>query len=273
MSNTTIIKPGEDSLVGEVREFWDYRELLYFFVWREIKVRYKQTFFGVGWAILQPFLTMIVFTIFFGKIAKIPSEGIPYPIFSYSALLLWTFFTTAVTFSGNSLVGSAHLITKVFFPRLIIPFSSALSAIVDYLIAMIILVAMMFYYGIFPSKTIIYLPIIWFLGFLCSIGFGLWLSSLNVKYRDIRFIIPFFIQLLLFATPVIYPTSILPENISWLLNLNPISPVIDAHRAALLGYKAIDWGTLALSGALSSLIFVTGLIYFRKTERFFADII
>jgi lipopolysaccharide transport system permease protein len=268
-----IIKRTQGWISLGLQDLWNYRELLYFLIWRDIKVLYKQTVIGAAWAILQPLLTMVVFTIFFGKLAKIPSEGIPYPIFSYSGLLIWTYFSSGVSSSANSLVGSANLITKVYFPRLIIPLSSTLSGIVNYFIALVILIFMMFYYGFLPNLSIVLLPIIVFLASISATGLGLWLSALNVKYRDVRYAIPFFIQLLLFATPVIYPTTILSEKFRWLLSLNPISGIIDAHRACLLGYKSIDWPSLFISTAMTLLIFASGLVYFRKTERFFADVI
>jgi len=270
---SVIIKPSKGWEIYAFKDLWNYRELLYFLIWRDIKVRYKQTAIGAGWAILQPVLTMIIFTIFFGKIAKIPSEGIPYPIFCFSGLLLWTYFSTAVSNSGNSLIGSANLITKVYFPRLIIPLSSALAGMVDYFIAFVTLILMVFLYGFFPNFSFILLPITIFLGFISATGLGLWLSALNVKYRDVRYAIPFFIQLLLFATPVIYPATMLPEKFRWLLALNPISGIIDAHRACILGHKPVDWLSLGISTAVTLLIFISGLLYFRGTERFFADVI
>ena len=272
MSNIQIIKPGKGWLSIDLKELWFFRELLFLFVWRDIKVRYKQTVFGAAWAIMQPFLTMVVFTIFFGRIAGIDSEGIPYPIFSYSGVLLWTYFSSSVNNSGNSLLGNSHILTKAYFPRLYIPISSSMGGLVDYLIAFVILILMMFYYGIFPNYNLIFLPLVVFLSFLCASGFGLWLSALNVKYRDIRYILPFFIQLMLFATPVIYPPSIFPKY-AWLLDFNPMSGIIDAHRACILGYKSVDWASLSLSTAITLVIFISGLFYFRKTENFFADII
>jgi len=270
--NTLVIEPRKSLLKLDLRELWNFRELLYFLVWRDIKVRYKQTFIGAFWAILQPFFTMVVFTIFFGKIAKIPSDNVPYPIFSYSGLILWTYFSSAVSNSSNSLVGSSNLISKVYFPRLIVPLSSAISAAVDYFIATSILVLMMFYYGIFPNIQIIYLPIILLLTFLSATGFGLWLSALNVKYRDVRFVLPFFIQLLMFLTPVIYPISFIPEKFKWILYLNPVGGLINAHRALVLGQE-VDYLYLLSSIIISFLLIITGLAYFKKTESFFADII
>lgn len=274
MSNEVIvIKPSKGWSAINLRDLWQYRELLYFLTWRDIKVRYKQTLIGAGWAILQPLFTMIIFTIFFGKMARVPSEGVPYPIFSYAGLLLWVYFSGAVTNSGNSLVGSANLITKIYFPRLIMPLSSALAGILDYFIALSILVVMMLYYQIRFSPLLLLLPVLVILAFLAATGLGLWLSAINVKYRDVRYAIPFFIQLLLFATPVIYPTSILPEKYRWLLALNPMSGIIEAHRACILAHQPINWSSLGISIASTFLLFITGAFYFRRMERFFADII
>lgn len=272
-TDTVIIKPRNKWISIDFNELWKYRELLYFLVWRDVKVRYKQTVIGAGWAIIQPFVTMIIFTIIFGNIAKIPSDGVPYPIFSYSGLLLWIYFSTSVSSSSNSVVGSSNLITKIYFPRLIIPLTSSLAGMVDYCIAFIILVLMMIYYGITPGFSIIFLPIVLFLTFITATGFGLWFSSLNVKYRDVHHALPFFIQLLLFATPVIYPLTFVPDKYRWLLSLNPMSGVIEVHRACILGNKTIDLNTLSISVSISLIIFISGLFYFRRTERYFADII
>jgi len=272
-NNVIVIKPSRGWSAINFKDLWSFRELLYFLTWRDIKVRYKQTLIGAGWAILQPFFAMIVFTIFFGKMAKVPSEGIPYPIFSYAGLLLWTYFSTAVTHSGNSLVGNERLVTKVYFPRLIIPLSSSIAGILDYFIALSILILMIFYYNITVSPFLLMLPFLLFFAFIAATGLGLWLSAINVKYRDVRYAIPFFIQLLLFATPVIYPTSILPEKFRWLLSLNPISGIIDAHRTCILAHHPINWQSLGISVAMTLLIFITGAFYFRRVERFFADII
>jgi lipopolysaccharide transport system permease protein len=268
-----IIEPIHGLFRFGLCEVLQYRELLYFLTWRDLVVRYKQTVIGVLWAILQPFLTMITFSIFFGRYMKVPSEGIPYPIFSYSGLLLWIFFSSALTNSGNSLIGNSNLITKVYFPRSIIPLSSTIASFVDYFIALGVLIAMMFYYGVFPKTQFIFLPIVLLSAFISTAGFGLWLSALNVKYRDIRYAIPFIIQILLFVTPVIYPVSILPEKFRWILALNPMSGIIDAHRACILGYKAINWSLFLISSFAGALILITGITYFRKTEDFFADII
>jgi lipopolysaccharide transport system permease protein len=267
-----IIRPSKGWVPLNLKALWEYRELLYFLTWRDIKVRYKQTFLGAAWAIIQPVFTMVVFTIFFGRIAKIPSDGVPYPIFSFSGLLIWTYFSAAVNSSSNSLVGSAHLITKVYFPRLIVPLSSALTGLVDYFIAMNILMVMMFCYGFSLGASILVLPLIILFAFLLATGMGLWLSALNVKYRDVRYIIPFFIQLLLFATPVIYPSTILPEKYRWLLMLNPVSGLVEAHRACFLSHQPIPWDSLMISIIVGVAIFIGGLFYFKRMERFFADL-
>jgi len=272
-TDTLIIEPRKSNLSWDLKELWRYRELLFFLVWRDVKVRYKQTVVGFGWAIIRPLLTMVVFTIFFGKVAKVPSDGFPYPIFSYSGLLLWTYFSQALSNSSDSLVGSSNLISKVYFPRIIIPLASSLSAVVDYAIASVILLLMMLYYKIFPNINIILLPVILVFTFLITTGMGLWLSALNVKFRDVRYVLPFFIQLLIFLTPVIYPVDFIPDRFRWLIYLNPIAGLIDAHRACILGYETLNFGLLFISLIVGIIIFATGLNYFRKTESFFADII
>lgn len=274
MSTTRIIiKPSSGWLPLDLKALWEYRELLYFLTWRDVKVRYKQTLIGAGWAILRPFLSMIVFTIFFGRMAKVPSEGVPYPIFSYSALLLWTYFSGSVTMSSNSLVGQANIITKVYFPRLIMPLASTLAGLLDYLIALSILIIMMFYYHTPVSPSLLLLPFLVLCAFFAATGVGLWLSAINVKYRDVRYAVPFLIQIWLFATPVIYPTSMLPEKFRWVLSLNPMTGLIEAHRACILGHQSINWQSLVISLAMTLLIFITGAFYFRRMERTFADII
>ena len=272
-SDVTIITPSPGWRMINIGELIRYRELLYFLTWRDIKVRYKQTLLGVTWAILQPFFTMVIFTLFFGKIAKLPSDGTPYPIFYYSALLLWTYFANGVSFSANSLVGGANLITKIYFPRLLMPMASTVAGLLDYIIALSILVVMMFWYHITPTLTMFLLPFLMLCGFMAATGVGLWLSAMNVRYRDIRYVIPFLIQLWLFATPVIYPTSMLPERFRWLLSLNPMGGVIEAHRACILGNKPIDWNSLLVSVGMILVIFISGAFYFKRMERSFADII
>ena len=268
-----IIKPKKGLLSIDIHEMLEYKELLFFLALRQIQIRYKQTLMGASWAMLQPFFTMIVFTLIFGGLAKMPSEGIPYPLFSYSGLLLWTYFANSVGQSGNSLVANSSFISKIYFPRLFIPTSTCLAGLVDYCIAMIILVFMMVYYQFMPNISIIILPLVVFVTFILASGMGYWLSSICVKYRDIQFILPFFISLLMFTTPVIYPPSMVGEQYQWLLTLNPMTGLIDAHRACLLGHQSVDFATLGVSIVISSVIFVTGIIYLKNTEKYFADLI
>ena len=256
-----------------IKEFWQYRELFFFLVWRNVKVRYKQTLLGASWAVIQPFFTMIVFSLFFGKLAKMPSDGVPYPIFSYCALLPWTYFSLAVSQAGNSLVGHAHLITKVYFPRVAIPVSATLSGLVDLFIASFVLLGMMFYYRIPIGWGLLLCPALVVPLVMLALGVGMILASLNVKYRDIKYTIPFILQMWLFITPIIYPTSIIPERLRFLVALNPVAGIIDAFRASILPTRQVDWQSLGISIALSLFIFVAGLVYFRKTERHFAYII
>jgi lipopolysaccharide transport system permease protein len=269
----TIIEPKKGWVPLDLKEIWDYRELLYFLTKRDIKVRYKQTILGGLWAIIQPVFTMIVFTIFFGRLAKIPSEGIPYPIFVYAGLLPWTYFANAVSASGNSLVGSANLITKIYFPRLIVPASASLAGLLDFFIATLILGVMMIYYQFIPGIGILLFPFLVGLTFLCAVGAGLWLSALNVQYRDIRYAIPFLIQIWMFVSPVIYPVSMVNEKYQWILALNPMGGVINAYRASILGHIDIDWGLLGISTAIIMMIFLSGLYYFRRMEKIFADVV
>jgi len=256
-----------------VSEFWRYRELFYFLVWRDIKVRYKQTVLGAAWAIIQPFFTMVVFTLFFGRLAKMPSDGIPYPLFSYSALVPWTYFAGALSLAGNSLVGNANLLTKVYFPRVTIPASAVLSGLVDFGLASIVLVGMMFYYKIKLSWGLLLWPVLVVPLVLVALGVGMILASLNVKYRDIKYTMPFIIQLWLFLTPIIYPTSIIPERFRFLAACNPLTGIIEAFRASLLPTRQVDWQLLGVSVALALIIFVVGSLYFKNTEKYFADIV
>lgn len=268
-----IIKAKKGFLSVDLHEIWEYRELLFFLTLRQIKVRYKQTIMGASWAVLQPFLTMIVFTIIFGNFAKIPSENIPYPIFSYSGLVLWTYFSTSLSQAGNSLVSNTSLVTKVYFPRLFIPTSSCLAGLLNYAVAMSIIVLMMVYYKFVPNIKIIIVPFVVLTTFILASGISYWLSSICVKYRDIKFILPFFIQLLMFTAPVIYPPNIVSEKYRWLLYLNPMTGLINAHRASLLGYKEVNFTTLGFSIIISLFIFVTGIIFLKNTEKGFADLI
>ncbi|AAM30353.1 Polysaccharide ABC transporter, permease protein [Methanosarcina mazei Go1] len=268
-----VIRPKYGLLDLNWQELKEYRELLFFLALREIKIRYKQTIMGASWALLQPFFTMIVFTLIFGRLAQMPSDGIPYPIFSYSGLLLWTYFSNALSQSSNSLVDNAPLLSKVYMPRIFIPTAPCLSGLLDYGIAMSILAIMMVYYRFVPGISILLLPLIILLTFMLASGVGYWLSSICVKYRDVKFILPFFIQLLLFVSPVIYPANIVGENLQWLLYLNPLTGLISAHRACLLGHIPVDFVGLGISAVLTVVIFVSGILYLRSTEKYFADLI
>jgi len=267
-----IIEPRKGWLGLNWREIWKYRELSYFLTWREVKVRYKQTVLGFLWAFIQPFLKMVVFSIIFGRLAKMDSEGFPYPIFVYAGLLPWQFFAESLNRSSQSVVGSANLITKVYFPRLIIPLSSVGACLVDFAISFSILIGLMLYYGIMPTfATFMVLPLV-LLTIFTALGLGTLLSALNVAYRDFRYVIPFMVQIWMFATPVIYPVKIVPRNWQWLLSLNPMSGIVDAYRSAILG-KPLAWGNLAISLGVAFLGFLSGLMYFRRFEREFADIV
>ncbi|MFA5294473.1 MAG: ABC transporter permease [Methanoregulaceae archaeon] len=268
-----VIRPKYGIFDLNWKELAEYHELLYFLSLRQLKVRYKQTVMGASWAMLQPFFTMIVFTLIFGGLAGLPSEGIPYALFSYSGLLLWIYFSGALGNAANSLVGNAALLSKVYIPRIFIPVAPCIAGVVDYLIAMVILAGMMVYYQFTPPVTIVLLPVIVLLTLLLAAGAGFWLSSISVKYRDVQFVLPFFIQLLLFASPVIYPTDIVGENLQWLLSLNPLTGLINAHRAVLLGHVPVDYASLAVAAVITVLIFVTGILYLRRTEKFFADLV
>ena len=256
-----------------LKEYIDYRELFFFLVWRDIKIRYKQTILGASWAVIQPFFTMVVFTLFFGKLAKMPSDGIPYPIFSYSALLPWIYFSGALANAGNSLISNVNLITKIYFPRAIIPASAALSGLVDFAIAFLLLLGMMVYYQIAPTWELLLWPVLLIPLVVLAVSGGMILAALNVNYRDIKYAIPFGIQICLFITPVIYPTSIIPEKYQFLLALNPLTGIIENCRSALIPTRQIDWHAFGISTGIIGLIFIFGIFYFKKTERTFADII
>ena len=266
------IRAGGALAAIDLKSLWAYRELLYFLTWRDVKVRYKQTALGAAWAIIQPLFTMIIFSIFFGKLANMPSDGIPYPLFAYTALMPWIFFSNAVTSSGNSLVGSANLITKVYFPRMIIPGAAVAAGLVDLMVAFGILVILMSYYGVGATWNLLMLPALIGLTTLLAIGVGMWTSALNVKYRDIRYALPFAIQLLMFATPIIYPVSLIPERWRWLLNLNPLTGIIEGYRATFFG-RPFNWPMLAISAAITLALLVYAAFYFRRMERTFADIV
>lgn len=255
-------------------DLWRYRELFYILAWRDIAVQYKQTIMGVLWAVLRPLLTMMIFVVVFGKIAKLPSEGIPYPIFVFAAMLPWTFFATAFSSAGNSLIGNANLISKVYFPRLIIPAASIIVAIVDFLISFTILITLMFWYSSFPTWHMLTLPLFLLLGFFAAFGSGLFIASLNVKYRDFKFIIPFVVQLGLYISPVAFSTTLVPEKYQLLYYMNPMVAVIDGFRWAVSGGKtAFNMTEVIVSITVVSLLCLFGTIYFRKTEKTFADVI
>ena len=275
----TRIEPSRGWVSLQLRDLWEYRELLYFLVWRDVKVRYKQTVLGAAWAIIQPFFTMVVFTIFFGKMAKVGSDGLPYPIFSYAGLLPWTFFAHGLSQSSNSLVGSSGLIKKVYFPRLVIPISSVLSGVVDFVIAFSVLLGMMAWYGIWPNGAIVFLPLLLLLAFATALGVGMWLSALNVQFRDIRYVVPFFVQLWLFVTPVIYPSSKAIPYIEklglpgWFLGLNPMAGVVEGFRWALLSTNTTPGPIILTSSLVALCLLVSGTFYFRRMERTFADVV
>lgn len=270
---TTIIRPKKLFSFRDIREIWDYKELLYFLTWRDLKVRYKQTAIGVTWAILQPFITMFVFTVFFGNLANVPSDGVPYSIFVYIGLIFWQFFSGALASTSSVLVANQSIITKIYFPRLLLPISSVITQLVDSAIASIILIGLMFYYHYMPNLMgIIILPILVIISFMASVGGGLILASINVKYRDVRYILPFFIQILLFLTPVIYPASIAGKY-SWIMAINPMTGVIQNARAALLGTAPINWLLILISFIACMVLLFIGIYVFKKVERYFADII
>jgi homopolymeric O-antigen transport system permease protein len=268
-----IIQPSRGFVSLKLFELWEYRELLYFLTWRDIKVRYKQTALGAAWAIIQPFLTMVVFSLFFGKLARVPSDGIPYPIFSYAALVPWSLFAYGLGQASNSLVGSANLIQKVYFPRLVIPISSVLSGLLDFLLAFAVLLAMMWFYGITPTVNVIWLPALVLLALVAALGVGLWFSALNVQYRDIRYTLPFITQFWMFASPIAYPSSLLSEPWRTVYGLNPMVGVVEGFRWALLGTNTAP-GPVIIASTLATLsILVGGAFYFRRMEKTFADVV
>ena len=271
--NCNVIRPPRGWIALKLRELWEYRELLYFLTWRDIKVRYKQTVLGAAWAIIQPFMTMVIFSIFFGRLSKIPSDGVPYPIFSYAALVPWTFFANGLNQSSNSLVHSANLIRKVYFQRLVIPISSILSGVVDFILAFMVLVGMMLFYGIVPTANIFLLPFFLLLAFTTVLGTGLWLSALNVQFRDVRYVMPFLSQFWFFATPVAYPSSLLSEPWRTLYGLNPMAGVVDGFRWALLGTEAASVPMMLVSGLVAVILLISGMFYFQKMETTFADVV
>jgi len=267
------IAPPRGWLELNLREIWEYRELLYFFVWRDLKIRYKQTAIGAAWAVLQPFLTMIVFSLFFGALAGIPSHGVPYPIFYFSALLPWMYFAGALQNATNTVVEQQRVITKVYFPRLVLPLAAVLSGLVDLAIGFVVFLGMMLYYGMTPQAIILLLPGFLLLGVLTALGVGLWLSALNAIYRDVRYVLPFLIQFWMFASPVAYPSSLVPERWRWLYGLNPMAGVIEGFRWALTGQGQPPNLLLAASAAAVVLLVAGGVVYFQKMETTFADVV
>jgi lipopolysaccharide transport system permease protein len=266
------IQPGGAWSALNLRELWTYRELLYFLIWRDVKIRYKQTALGAAWAVIQPLFTMLIFTLIFSRVAGIRSDGIPYPIFAFAALLPWTFFANAITSSGNSLVSSAHLITKVYFPRLLIPAAAVGAGLVDFAVAFVTLIPLMFYYHVQLSLNILLLPIPIVLILLLALGMGMWLSALNVRYRDVRFAVPFMIQIWMFLSPIAYPASVVPEKWQLLYSLNPVTGIVEGFRSTLLG-QPFKWATLGISAVITLVVLIYSSLQFRKMEKSFADII
>ena len=269
----TIIEPSKGWISLNLRDLWEYRDLLYFLTWRDIKVRYKQTVLGAAWAIIQPFFTMVVFSLFFGRLAKMPSDDIPYPIFSYAALVPWTFFANGLSQSASSLVGSANLIKKVYFPRLVVPISAVISGGVDFVLAFVVLLGMMLFYGIVPTTAVAWLPLLLLLALVTSLGVGLWLTAMNVQFRDVRYAVPFLIQAWMFATPIAYPSSLLDEPWHTLYGINPMVGVVEGFRWALLGTETAPGAIVLVSALVAVGLLISGAFYFRRMEKTFADVV
>jgi len=269
----TRIEPSKGWISLGLRDLWQYRELLFFLAWRDIKVRYKQTALGAAWAIIQPLFTMLVFTLFFGRLAKVPSDGIPYPLFSYTALLPWQLFAYALTESSNSVVANERLITKVYFPRLVVPLASILTGLVDFVIAFTLVIGMMVWYGVRPTWAILTLPLFVIFTMLTALGVGLWLSALNVQYRDVRYTLTFIVQFWLIASPVAYSSTLVPARWRPFYGLNPMAGVIEGFRWALLGKAQAPGGILWVSVVVVAVVLVGGLYYYRRMEKTFADVV
>ena len=267
------IEPPRGWIPLNLRDLWEYRELLYFLAWRDIKVRYKQTVLGASWAILQPFFTMVVFSLFFGRLAGIPSEDLPYPIFSYAALVPWQFFANGLTSSSNSLVASANLIQKVYFPRLVIPIAAVGSGIVDFGLAFLVLLGMMAFYGIVPTVNVLWLPLLLLLALVTSLGAGLWLTAMNVQFRDVRYAVPFLVNAWMFATPIAYPSSLLDEPWRTVYGVNPMAGVVEGFRWALLGTDTQPGSMILVSAVVAVALLISGAYYFRRMEKSFADVV
>ena len=257
----------------KLRELWEYRELLYFFAWRDIKVRYKQTVMGALWAIIQPFFTMVIFSLFFGRLANVPSDGVPYPVFSFTALVPWTFFANALAQASNSLVSNANMLKKIYFPRLALPIATVLAGVIDFAVAFIVLLGIMLFYGLVPTVNIIWLPFFALLALVTSLGVGLWLAVMNVQFRDVRYTVPFITQAWLFMTPIAYPSSLLPEPWRTLYGLNPMAGVVEGFRWALLGTDTAPGKMIIVSSLVALIILISGAFYFRRMEESFADVL
>ena len=267
------IRPARRWVSPRLDELWEYRELLYFLIWRDVKVRYKQTAVGVAWAVFQPVITMVIFTIVFRMFAKVPSDGLPYSIFAYAALLPWNLFATALTRSSSSVVAESHLISKVYFPRLIVPLSATIAALVDFAIAFVVLLGLMIWFGIFPGRGVVSLPAFLLLALMTALAVGVWLSAINVKYRDVAYTIPLLSQLWMFASPIAYPVSVVPAEWRLLYSLNPMAGVIEGFRWSLLGKERPDFVLIGISSAVVIALLVGGLFYFKRMEQTFADVV
>lgn len=268
-----IIQPTKGWQFINLGEIWRYKVLIYFLTWRDIKVRYKQTILGVAWAVIQPFFTMVIFSIFFGRLAKIPSDGVPYPIFSYAALVPWSFFSYGLIQSTNSLVANSDLIRKIYFPRLVLPLSAVFSGVIDFVFAFIGLLIMMLFYGISPTINILWLPFLLLLTLVTSLGMGVWLTAMNVQFRDVRYTVPFLVQIWMFATPIAYPSSLLHEPWRTLYSINPMVGVVEGFRWALLGTRITIGPIFIVSTIMSFVLLISGVFYFRRMEKTFADVV
>ena len=266
-------EPSKGWALPKLRELWEFRELLYFFAWRDIKVRYKQTVLGVLWAIIQPFLTMVIFSLFFGRLANVPSDGVPYPVFSYTALVPWTFFANALNLASNSLVLNANMIKKIYFPRLALPIATVFAGVIDFLLAFVVLLGIMFYYGLVPTVNIIWLPFFALLALVTSLGVSLWLAAMNVQFRDVHYTIPFLSQAWLFVTPIAYPSSLLSEPWRTIYGINPMAGVVEGFRWALLGTSTAPGKMIIVSALVALTLFISGAFYFRRMEQSFADVL
>jgi lipopolysaccharide transport system permease protein len=256
-----------------ISDFWNYRELLYFLAWREVKVRYKQAALGAAWAIIQPLFTMIIFTLFFGRLAGVPSDGIPYPLFSFCALVPWTYFAGTLGLAGNSLVSNANLVTKVYFPRVLLPAATVISGMLDFVIGSVFLFFMMIYYHVKPGWNLLFVPVFVISLMLLALGISMLLAAINVRYRDVKYALPFIIQIWLFVTPIIYPVTYLPVKYQKVLALNPMAGIVEGLRACLFSTHPMPWKLIEISWAVTLVLLIGGALYFRKTERTFADIV